>query len=98
MDWSEWMEFTSREIENAPAEPGIYRFQCGDLVTYYGQAETSIRHRLEDHRAGYDGSCTQGSKRFAYLLTDNPMTAEQDALRAHEQRYGELPECNAGMR
>ncbi len=91
-----WRPFTDSEIEKAPILDGVYGLYDGSEAIYYGKGEgkEGIRVRLEWHKAGHGGSCTQKATAFNYETCFNPSQRETELLAEHKRLYGKLPRCN----
>lgn len=87
--------FDDTQIAGVPHKPGVYALYVGDTLIYYGSSITSVRARLESHKNGHDGPCTQRASDFAWEqpLVD-PEQREADLLEEYRQVHGGLPECN----
>ena len=54
--------FTEANVNKSPEERGVYQLLDGDVIIYYGRAAgdgVTIRSRLQSHRNGSEGKCTQ---------------------------------------
>ena len=87
-------QFTDNNISLVPDAAGVYGLLEGDLLIYYGSSETSIKSRLQRHKDGKEGRCTQAATHLTYELTSEPDARETDLLEAHKRVYGKLPRCN----
>jgi hypothetical protein len=93
-------DFTDQEIAAVPASPGVYELGSAKGVVYYGSSETNIRDRLQRHKRGDEGPCTQGALYFRTeiaLLGSSPLQRERELLTEYYFQYGRLPECNTLM-
>lgn len=81
-------------IVSAPDAAGVYALLEWDELIYYGRALNSIRDRLEAHRSGSEGPCTQRATHFLYEVCFNPAQREVDLLSRHKATFGRLPRCN----
>jgi hypothetical protein len=91
------MGFIDAFISMAPDKPGVYALYDGASVIYSGRAvgpSTSIRSRLQDHKAGREGKCTQEASHFRYEVIPEPQNREVELLNEYERMFGKLPRCN----
>lgn len=89
--------FNEHNVDNAPAQPGVYALYRDRKLTYVGKASSSIRTRLQDHYAGRDGQCTRASTQYKREVTSRPGARERELLQEHLQQHGKLPLCNDVM-
>ncbi len=72
--------FTDENISLSPDQPGVYAlFQNGPLI-YIGQSGQSIRSRLQDHKNGREGRCTEVATHYNREVTSRPMDRESELL------------------
>jgi len=93
---SSFHQFTDDEIDKAPILDGVYGLYDRSDVIYFGkgEGENGIRNRLERHKAGYEGTCTQKATSFNYETCFNPSQREAELLNEYKKLYGKLPRCN----
>jgi hypothetical protein len=56
-------QFTQTNVDKSPTKEGVYALY-DDTVTIYigkGDGENGIRARLQAHKRGDEGNCTQGA-------------------------------------
>lgn len=90
-------EFSEKNVNNAPDVHGVYALYEGDVLTYYGRAAgdgVTIRSRLQSHRRGAEGPCTEGATHYRREQTTRPIARELELLQEYEKAYGRLPRCN----
>jgi hypothetical protein len=81
-------------VAGIPDEPGVYwLFRSGTLL-FVGPARRSLRARVQAHRRGEQGPCTQHADEFAYETTARPTNRARAILNVYEARTGRLPRCN----
>jgi excinuclease UvrABC nuclease subunit len=86
--------FTQDNVNGSPDKPGVYALYDGNAVIYYGKAEASIRSRLQAHRRGDEGKCTQRATHYKREVCSNPKTREKSLLDAYKTANGKYPRCN----
>ena len=91
-----WRPFTDNEIGKAPILDGVYGLYDGSDTIYFGKSEgeRGIRSRLEWHKAGHGGSCTQKATSFNCETCFNPSQREAELLAKYKGLYDKLPRCN----
>ena len=89
--------FTQQNVDASPDSQGVYELLQNGVTTYYGSATATIRSRLQSHKAGYEGPCTQYSTHYKREVCSNPRERERQLLQEYVQRYGRLPRCNDVM-
>jgi hypothetical protein len=89
--------FTQQNVDSSPEQAGVYELLDNGTTIYYGSATVSIRSRLQSHKAGREGPCTQGATTYKREVCSNPRERERQLLQEHMQRYGRLPRCNNVM-
>ena len=90
-------DFTEKNVNASPEKHGVYALFDGDELTYYGRAVgdgVTIRSRLQAHRGGYEGKCTQKATSYMREITEAARTREVELLEEYKRRYGKLPRCN----
>ena len=95
------MTFTDPNISIAPQLSGIYRLYRRDKLIYIGKAAgatSTIRSRLQDHKAGREGQCTAHATEFDFEVNAAPEAREEELLLAFTLFHGgRLPRCNEIM-
>jgi len=91
--------FTDEEINSTTTLDGVYGLYDSPETIYIGKGEGAggIWGRLKAHKAGYEGSCTQGATYFNYETHHNPSARERELLEEHKRLWGKLPRCNDVM-
>jgi hypothetical protein len=93
----EHVPFHARDVDQAPASPGVYLLYRGHRLIYLGVAAggATIRERLRYHLRGGGGACTRSATEF-----DCEASADALALYHHyiavylDATGGQLPDCN----
>lgn len=94
------IQATPQNLSRAPAQAGIYVLYERGIIIYVGRAQggnSTIRNRLQSHRAGREGPCTRNFTHYRYETTRADVTRERELLRAYRQRHNRLPRCNDRM-
>jgi excinuclease UvrABC nuclease subunit len=91
--------FTKANVDNAPAEAGVYGlYDSSGKAIYFGRAKgdtVTIRSRLQSHQRGDEGACTQGASQFNYEKTTSPVMREKELIDEFKKANGgKLPKCN----
>jgi excinuclease UvrABC nuclease subunit len=89
--------FTQENVNKAPEEHGVYQLFDGEVTIYYGRASgdgVTIRSRLQSHRKGSEGKCTQSATHYRREVTSRPIARERELLEEHQTKTGRLPHCN----
>jgi excinuclease UvrABC nuclease subunit len=91
--------FTKENIDKSPEDQGVYALYDNDVTIYIGKAsqDNTIRKRLQAHKRGDEGRCTQSATHYRRKITRYPTTREQELLKEYIQTYGKLPHCNEVM-
>jgi len=92
MPWSEWTVKDQTNLQNVPAEKGVYELGIVGEITYIGQSQ-NLNERLQQHLNSTD-PCISSAKFFRYYQTQNPEKEEEDALANYKKRNGKIPRCN----
>ena len=89
-------QFVDDEIEKAPTLWGVYALHDSSATIYIGKGEgvEGIRGRLNSHKGGHEGSCTQNTTLFNYETCSNPSQRESQLLQEYKRLWGKLPRCN----
>jgi excinuclease UvrABC nuclease subunit len=93
-------EFTEVNVNNAPNTAGVYALYDNGTTTYIGRAQggyTTIRTRLQSHKSGREGRCTQAATHYKRETCSNPVTREKELLQEYVNTHGKLPRCNNVM-
>jgi hypothetical protein len=89
-------EFTKANVDTSPEKLGVYGlYDASDFPIYYGSSEVSIRSRLQRHKAGLEGPCTQSATYYRREPCPNPVERERALLQEHARQYGKLPRYNS---
>lgn len=89
--------FTEDNVNQVPAERGVYQLFQGNVSTYIGRAAgdgVTIRSRLKSHFNGNEGPCTQSADSYKREVTSRPKERERELISEYENGYGKLPLCN----
>ena len=86
--------FTKKNVDGSPESPGVYALYDEGEVIYYGKATASIRDRLQAHKRGDEGRCTQQATHYKRELTSRPTARERELLAAYKAKHGRYPRCN----
>lgn len=92
--------FNDDNISKAPLSGGVYQLEENNEITYIGRAignTTTIRSRLQDHKSGRDGPCTQSATHYRREINTNAAIKEQQLLDEYYRQHGRLPRCNDVM-
>ena len=94
-------EFNQTNVDNAPPEHGVYQLMDRGGVIYIGRAagtEVTIRSRLQSHKRGVEGACTQGASHYQREITEAAVSREKALLTEYANSHaGRLPKCNDVM-
>jgi len=87
---------SEENISKSPTGIGVYALYEGDELIYIGKAEGEggIRERLQAHKRGDEGSCTQKASDYRRELHNNPSAREIALLGEYKKGHGDLPRCN----
>jgi hypothetical protein len=91
------LPFSEYYVDQAPEARGVYCLFDRGLLIKVGHAAgagVSIRSCLRNQLMGHEGACTQKATHFTWKITGYPSTTEEELLRAHKERCGQLPRCN----
>ena len=92
--------FTDKNVNIAPQAHGVYALYDGNGTIYIGRASgqnVTIRSRLQDHKSGREGPCTQGATHYRREQTSQPVAREKKLLEEYQNQHGQLPRCNDVM-
>lgn len=89
-------EFTDDNISKSPQSNGVYALYDDNITIYIGRAsgDNTIRLRLQAHKRGDEGKCTQGASHYRREVTSTPVTRESELLEEYKKTNGKLPRCN----
>ncbi len=90
-------DFSQKNVDGSPEQPGVYALFAGGELIYYGKADNSIRTRLQSHKAGREGRGTQIADTYMREPCTNPSVRERQLLIEFRNAYGRLPRCNEVM-
>ena len=92
-------DFTQENVDKSPTKTGVYALYDGNLTIYIGRASgtDTIRARLQSHKRGDEGSCTQKATDYRREECTTPVSREKELLDEYKQNYGKLPRCNEVM-
>jgi hypothetical protein len=88
--------FTQENVDRAPTSDGVYSLHEGSETTYIGKGdgENGIRARLQAHKRGDEGRCTQQATDYRREVCRYPTSRERELLQEYQQAHGKLPRCN----
>lgn len=88
--------FSEESIVWSPTGKGVYSLHEGDETIYIGMGdgENGIRARLQAHKRGDEGSCTQSATVYRREVCSDPSFRETELLEEYNQINGRLPRCN----
>ena len=92
--------FTTKNVNLAPQEHGVYALYDNNITIYIGRAageSVTIRSRLQDHKSGREGPCTQGATHYRREVTSRAVSREKELLEEYYNQNGRLPRCNNVM-
>ena len=91
--------FTQENVDNSPTDDGVYALYDESVTIYIGKGDgvNGIRARLQAHKRGDVGSCTQGASHYRREVCSNPVTRERELLQEYKNDNGVLPRCNDVM-
>lgn len=96
----EKFRFDLESVKHSPDRAGVYALYDGDEIIYYGRAEgltVTIRSRLEAHKRGQEGPCTQNATQYSREVSARPAERERVLLEEYTELHdGQLPRCNGG--
>ena len=87
--------FTDSNISNSPRDIGVYALYRRELI-YIGRADGQggIRSRLQAHRRGDEGRCTQRANSYRHERHRDPVERETYLLEEYFDSHGRLPRYN----
>ena len=88
--------FTDKNISNSPRDIGVYvLYERGELIYIgKGDGENGIRSRLQSHKRGDEGRCTQRATSYKRERSKKPLARETYLLKEYYKKHGKLPRCN----
>lgn len=88
--------FSNENIAKAPTDDGVYVLYDRREVIYIGKGKgtNGIRSRLQSHKRGDVGRCTQQATAFRCRRHTKPLTYERRLLLEYKRKYSKLPRCN----
>jgi len=92
--------FIQQNIDQSPASHGVYALYDGDTTIYFGRAAgmgVTIRTRLQAHKRGDEGKCTQSASHYRREVTEAATSREKELLEEYLSKSGRLPRCNEAI-
>lgn len=91
--------FTQENVDKSPTDDGVYALYEENVTIYIGRGDgtNGIRARLQAHKRGDEGKCTQGASHYRREVCNNPVTRERELLQEYKDANGVLPRCNDVM-
>ena len=91
--------FTQGNVDKSPTDDGVYALYDKNVTIYIGKGDgvNGIRARLQAHKRGDEGKCTQGASEYRREVYNNPVTRERELLQEYKATHGVLPRCNEVM-
>ncbi len=89
--------FNEVSINNAPEAHGVYGLYNDTETIYFGQVSEegiTLRSRLQQHKAGEEGDCTQNATVFRVEVTGVTIPRLEELLEEFKGLNGGLPPCN----
>jgi len=88
--------FTDKNISNSPTDSGVYALYRYNELIYIGMGDSvgGIKSRLQSHKKGYEGKCTQNATSYKRERHSDPETREIHLQEEYIRAYGKLPRCN----
>ena len=87
--------FDDENIAEASNEKGVYYlFSILDEKIYIGSTNVSIRIRLQAHKRGDHGECTQNAYYFDDRYSYDPEGDERRELAEYVKQHEKSPRCN----
>ena len=87
---------TQQNVDSSPNNIGVYELYDGETIIYIGRASgtDTIRKRLQSHKRGDEGACTQRATNYRREICNNPISRETELLEEYKRIHGKLPRCN----
>ena len=91
--------FTQLNVDSSPNNIGVYELYDGETNIYIGRASgaDTIRKRLQSHKRGDEGTCTQIATNYRREICNNPIARKTELLEEYKRIHGKLPKCNEGI-
>ena len=91
--------FTQENVDKSPTDEGVYALYDGNEVIYIGKGDgvNGIRARLQAHKRGDEGKCTQEASHYRREVCSNSQSRERAELQEYQRNNGRLPRCNNVM-
>jgi hypothetical protein len=91
--------FSQENVDRAPTSKGVYSLHQGEEITYIGKGDgaNGIRERLQRHKRGDEGRCTQQATAYRREVCNDPASRERELLLEYRRAHGKLPRCNEIM-
>lgn len=91
--------FTQENVDKSPTGSGVYALYDDNVTIYIGKGdgENGIRARLQAHKRGDEGSCTENASHYRREVCSNPKTREGELLQEYVDANDALPRCNDVM-
>lgn len=90
MSWSDWLDFDSAGVEQAPEAAGVYLMHASMKVMYIG-GSSNMRKSLAELLSD---PCTGKSKRFHYMLAETYAETKEQLLKDYADKHaGKMPSC-----
>ena len=88
--------FTQNNVDLSPTAIGVYALYDDSETIYIGKGdgENGIRARLQSHKRGDEGSCTQFASHYRREISRYPTMREKELLQEYLQENKKLPRCN----
>ena len=92
----DYFKFAFENLAFCPTYKGVFSLHDGDETIYIGKADEAdgLRGRLQAHRRGDLGPCTQQATAYRRELHTDPSARQRALLEEHRRIYGRLPRCN----
>ena len=96
MAFNERYKINDQSIANAPRQNGVYILYKDNTIIYIGRTDNqnTITARLQSHKRGDEGSCTQQATSYSREPMDNPSKKAEELLIAYKIKHEKLPLCN----
>ena len=91
--------FSQKNVDQSPTDDGVYALYDEGVTIYIGRGDgtNGIRARLQAHKRGDEGKCTQGASDYRREVCNNTVTRERKLLQEYKTAHGVLPRCNNVM-
>ena len=92
-------EFTQENVDKSPTDDCVYTLYDENITIYIGKGDgvNGIRARLQAHKRGDEGKCTQGASHYRREVCTNPKARESELVQEYKDANGKLPRCNDVM-